>query len=162
MATVIRKAERRDIEALGRLGAAMIRVHHDFDAQRFLAPMEGTERGYGSFLVHQIDSNESCVFVADEDGSVVGYIFAALEPMSWMELRGAGGIVHDVLVAEAARGKGIGLQLMQAAIQWLREHGAPQIVLMTAAKNAAAHSLFRRLGFRDTMTEMTLDLTPSA
>jgi GNAT superfamily N-acetyltransferase len=155
---VIRKAERRDIEALGRLGAIMIRVHHDFDPKRFLAPLEGTERGYGSFLVSRIDSHDSCVFVAEDDGAVVGYVFAALEPMSWMELRGAGGIVHDVLVAEASRGKGIGTKLMEAAIGWLREHGAPQIVLMTASKNDAAHAMFRRLGFRDTMTEMTLDL----
>jgi len=155
---VIRKAERRDIEILGRLGAVMIRVHHDFDPKRFLAPMEGTERGYGAFLVSQIDSQDSCVFVAEDDGAVVGYVFAALEPMSWMELRGAGGVVHDVLVAEPARGKGIGMQLMEAAISWLHEHGAPQVVLMTAAKNAKAHTLFQRLGFRDTMTEMTLEI----
>ena len=136
----------------------MIRVHHDFDPQRFLAPMEGTERGYGAFLVSRIDSDDSCVFVADDNGSVVGYIFAALEPMSWMELRGAGGIIHDVLVIEAARGKGVATKLMQAALAWLRDHGAPQVVLMTAAKNQTAHALFRRLGFRDTMTEMTMEL----
>ena len=136
----------------------MIRVHHDFDPQRFLAPREGTERGYGSFLVSRIDDADSCVFVAEDDGAVVGYIYAALEPMSWMELRAAGGIVHDVLVAESARHRGVATSLMRAAIDWLREHGAPQVVLMTAAKNETAHALFRRLGFRDTMTEMTLDL----
>ena len=156
--TLIRKAERRDIEALGRLGATMIRVHHAFDDKRFLAPMEGTERGYGGFLVSRIDDPDSCVFVAEDGGAVVGYIYAALEPMSWMELRGAGGIVHDVLVAETARHRGVATSLMQAAIRWLREHGAPQVVLMTAARNEAAHNLFRRLGFRDTMTEMTMDL----
>jgi GNAT superfamily N-acetyltransferase len=155
---VIRKAERRDIDALGRLGAMMIRVHHDFDKDRFLAPMEGTERGYGAFLVSRIDTPESCVYVADDNGVVVGYVFAALEPMSWMELRKAGGVIHDVLVLESARGGGVGTKLMQTALAWLREHGAGQIILMTAAKNATAHALFRRLGFRDTMTEMTLDL----
>ena len=59
-----------------------------------------------------------------------------------------------------ARGKGVGTKLMQTAIGWLRDHGAHQIILMTAAKNAAAHALFRRIGFRDTMTEMTKDLLP--
>src|SRR5438045_6219518 len=157
MATMIRKAERRDIETLGRRGAMMIRVHHDFDPQRFLAPMDGTERGYGSFLVSRIDSHDACVFVAEEDGAVVGYVFGALEPMSWMELRAEGGVIHDVLVADAARGKGVGTKLMQTAIGWLRDQGAHQIILMTAAKNATAHALFRRIGFRDTMMEMTLE-----
>ena len=158
MSTTIRKADVKDVDALGRLGAIMIQTHHAFDKERFLAPMEGTERGYGAFLVSRIDDPESCVFVAEDDRAVVGYIYAALEPMSWMELRRAGGIIHDVLVAENARHRGVATSLMRAAIDWLREHGAPQVVLMTAAKNETAHALFRSLGFRDTMTEMTMEL----
>ena len=47
---------------------------------------------------------------------------------------------------------------MQAAIDWLRERNAPRVILWTAAPNETAQSLFRRLGFRETMMEMTLEL----
>ena len=158
MTFTIRKAERRDAEALGRLGAMLMRTHYAFDPQRFLAPAEGSERGYAAFLAGMLDSPDDCVFVAEEDGRIAGYVFAALEPMSWKELRGPAGFIHDVAVADDARRSGVATQLMRAAVDWLREHGAPRVMLWTAAPNKAAQRLFRRLGFRDTAIEMTMEL----
>jgi ribosomal protein S18 acetylase RimI-like enzyme len=154
----VRKAERRDLEAVGRLGAMLIRTHYAFDHDRFLAPVEGTEKAYASFLGHALDSRDACVFVAERDGVIVGYVFAALEPLNWKELRGPSGFIHDVAVAEEARRSGIGTKLIEAAVAWLREHGAPRVILGTAAHNTIARSLFRQLGFRETMIEMTMEL----
>jgi ribosomal protein S18 acetylase RimI-like enzyme len=154
----IRRAEPRDAEALGRLGAMLMRAHYAFDPQRFLAPMEGSERGYASFLAGLLDSPDDCVFVAEDDGRIAGYVFAALEPLSWKELRGPAGFIHDVAVAEEARNAGVATQLIGAALEWLRDRGAPRAVLWSAAANAGAQRLFRRLGFRDTMIEMTIEL----
>ena len=53
---------------------------------------------------------------------------------------------------------GVGTKLMQTAINWLRERGAPRVILWTAAPNEIAHTLFRQLGFRDTMIEMTMEM----
>jgi GNAT superfamily N-acetyltransferase len=158
MAAIIRKAERRDLESLGRLGALLMRTHYDLDEHRFLAPGPGAERGYASFLASVMDSPDDIVFVAEEDGEMVGYIYAALEPLSWKELRGPAGFIHDVAVADVARRSGVGMQLMQVAIDWLAGRGAPRVILWTAASNRAAQTLFRRLGFRDTMLEMTREL----
>jgi ribosomal protein S18 acetylase RimI-like enzyme len=136
----------------------LMRTHYEFDRQRFLAPREGTESGYAAFLGSRLDSPDDCVFVAEQDGVVVGYVFAALEPLSWKELRGPAGFIHDVAVEEDARRRGVATQLLQAAIGWLREHGAPRVILWSAAPNEAAQALFRRLGFRETMVEMTKEL----
>jgi len=158
MDITIRRAEPRDAAALGRLGAMLIRTHYAFDPQRFLAPREGAETGYASFLRHVLDSEDDCVFVAERDGEIAGYVFGALEPLSWKELRGPAGFIHDVAVAEEARNRGIATKLMQAAIEWLREHGAPRVILWTSTSNETAKTIFHRLGFRDTMTEMTMEL----
>jgi ribosomal protein S18 acetylase RimI-like enzyme len=156
---LIRKAERRDLDALGRLGAMLMRTHYAFDRQRFLAPGEGAERGYASFLGSVLDSDGDCVFVAEQEGgAIAGYVYVALEPHSWKELRGPAGFIHDLAVDDAARHSGVGTQLMQIAIDWLRERGAPRVILWTAASNARAQALFRRLGFRETMMEMTMEL----
>ena len=158
MPVVIRKAEPRDLESLGRLGAMLMKTHYAFDNLRFLAPHPGVEHGYAAFLGARIDSPDDVVLVAEKDGRVAGYLFAALEPMSWKELRGPAGFIHDVLVDEPERRNGIATMLMNAGIDWLREHGAPRVVLGTAAPNKAAQALFHRLGFRDTMIEMTKEL----
>jgi len=158
LGVTVRKAEPRDLQPLGRLGAMLMRTHYAFDQKRFLAPDQGAERGYASFLGRVLESPDDCVFVAEQNDRVIGYVYAALEPMSWKELRGPAGFIHDVIVAEEARRAGVGTKLMQAAIGWLREHGAPRVILGTAAPNAMAQALFRRLGFRDTMIEMTMEL----
>lgn len=158
MPFTIRKAERSDAEALGRLGAMLMWTHYAFDSQRFLAPMQGAERGYASFLTNMLDHPDACVFVAENDGAIAGYVFAMLEPLSWKELRGPAGFIHDVAVAEEARRGGVATALMHAAIDWLRAHGAPRVLLWSAAANEHAHILFHHLGFRDTMLEMTLEL----
>ena len=124
----------------------------------FLAPAEGTESGYAWFLGKMLEAEDNVVFVAERDGAVAGYVWAALEPLSWKELRGPAGFIHDVAVAEEARRSGVGTRLMQAAFDWLRERGAPRVILWTAAPNEGARTLFRRLGFRETMIEMTLEL----
>ena len=138
----------------------LMRTHYAFDRERFLAPGTGAERGYASFLGNVLDSSEVGVFVAEQDGAVIGYVYAALEPLSWKELRGPAGFIHDVAVAEAVRRSGVATKLLETAIEWLRDRGAPRVMLWTAAPNAAAQMLFRRLGFRDTMVEMTMELTP--
>jgi GNAT superfamily N-acetyltransferase len=158
MAVTIRRAAADDAAMLGSLGAALMRAHYAFDPQRFLATGARAETGYASFLASQLDGDEAVVLVAEVDGRVVGYVFAGLEPMSWKELRGPAGFIHDVLVDEAARAAGAGTALVEAAIAWLRERGAPRVILWTADRNAAAQRLFERLGFRRTMIEMTREL----
>jgi GNAT superfamily N-acetyltransferase len=161
MAVTIRAAERRDLEALGRLGAMLMRTHYAFDPQRFLAPGDSAESGYAWFLGSILDDPDGRVLVAEEeDGTIVGYAYVALEPLSWKELRGPAGFIHDVAVAEGARRSGVAASLMQAAVEWLRGRGAPRVILWTAAQNDAAQTLFTTLGFRQTMVEMTMELTP--
>jgi len=151
----VRKAERRDLPALGRLGALLVRVHHAFDRERFMVPPGSLEEGYAWFLGTQLDEEDVVVLVAERAGQVVGYVYAALEPMSWQELREAAGVIHDVVVDESARELGIGARLVEAAADWLEARGAPRVLLATAEKNAVAQRLFARLGFRRTMIEMT-------
>ena len=155
----VRKAERRDLGALGSLGAMLMRTHYEFDRNRFLAPGSGSERGYAAFLGGMLESEDECIFVAEIDGQIAGYVFAALEPLSWKELRGPAGFIHDIAVSDAQRRTGLARELMRAAIDWLRDRGAPRAMLWTASPNAAARELFKSLGFRETMIEMTVELT---
>jgi len=151
----IRRAGEQDLEAVGRLGARLLRDHHAFDPLRFMAPRGNTEEGYAWFLGTQLQRDDAVVFVAERDGQVVGYVYAGIEPQSWKELREEAGFIHDVYVDSDARRCGVATALLEAAAVWLAGRGMPRIVLWTAAPNDAARRLFERLGFRHTMSEMT-------
>jgi len=154
----VRRATDNDASALGRLGALLLRAHHGFDEQRFMAPGRNPEAGYGAFLRSQLRDDDVAVFVAEREGEVIGYVYAGLEPQSWKELRDACGFIHDVAVAEPGRRGGVATALIDAAIEWLRTRGAPRVVLWSAERNESAQRLFERLGFRRTMVEMTREL----
>jgi GNAT superfamily N-acetyltransferase len=157
MAT-IRLATPADLPALGRLGALLMRTHHQFDAQRFMDPGTDPAGGYAWFLGRQLKDDDVVIFVAEQDGDVIGYVYAGLEPISWKELRDACGFIHDIVVNERERRSGTATALIEKAVEWLRERGAPRVMLWTAEQNAGAQQLFAKLGFRRTMIEMTLDL----
>ena len=77
-----------------------------------------------------------------DTAAIAGYVYAGLEPMSWKELRDAAGFIHDVAVAPEARRHGIAAALLEAAADWLREQGAPRVMLWTAEPNVEAQRLF--------------------
>lgn len=154
----VRQATTHDAQALGELGIALMRTHYAFDAQRFLTPAEHDAEGYARFLASQLDADDAIVLVAERDGHVVGYVYAAVEPLSWKDLRDEAGYIHDLLVVDDARRLGVGDALLDRAIAWLRERGMPRVLLGTAAQNDTARRLFERRGFRPTMIEMTLEL----
>ena len=154
----IRRATREDLDVLGRLGAALMRGHYAYDPKRFMPPGAAPEKGYARFLASQLDRADAAIFVADYDGTVAGYVYAGIEPVSWKELRDECGYVHDLVVDDDHRGHGIGTALMDAALAWMSERGVPRAVLCTAQRNERGQRLFEHLGFRRTMIEMTKEL----
>jgi len=154
----VRTAEAEDEEPLGRLGAMLVAEHHDFDPRRFIAPIPDLAERYGQFLLSQVQREGMLVLVAERDGEVVGYAYAGMEGNDYMALRGPAGVLYDLVVDPAHRRQGIGSALMDAALERLRELGAPRVLLFTADRNHGAQSMFDRAGFRRTMIEMTREL----
>ena len=156
---VVRAARSADLQHLGRLGALLVQEHHDFDARRFFAASSRTPDYYASFLGSQLDDPDAVVLVAENDGQVIGYVFAAVdEGYDYLSLRGPAAVLHDLIVDPQYRGRGVGRLLLHAMLSYLKSRGAPRVVLSTADRNESAQRLFERAGFRRTMVEMTREL----
>jgi ribosomal protein S18 acetylase RimI-like enzyme len=158
----IRPAVPADLPSVGRLGALLVRTHHDFDPKRFIAATPRTEHSYGSFLGTQLEEPDVVILVAERDGEVLGYTYAGVEGHDYMSLRGPAGVLYDIVVDPAHRGHGVGRMLLEATIAALEARGAPRVVLSTAQRNEGAQRLFARAGFRPTMIEMTRELDGNA
>ena len=154
----VRRATRDDLPHIGRLGALLVATHHEFDSRRFLAPTGRTKDAYASYLGTQLDAPGAAVFVAEDDGQVIGYAYVAVESYDYMALRGPAGVLHDLIVDPEHRRGGVGRELLGAALEFVLMRGLNQIVLGTAQRNETAQRFFASVGFRPTMIEMTRDL----
>ena len=142
---------------LGRLGALLVRTHHELDASRFIAAGPRTEQGYASWLGSQLQNPQVIILAAEQNDDVLGYSYSEIEGPDYMSLRGSAGVLHDIVVDPAQRRNGVGRKLLEATLEELAQRGAPQVVLWTAALNEAAQRLFASAGFRPMMVEMTRD-----
>jgi len=88
------------------------------------------------------------VLVARAEGTIVGTLTLAMFPIP----TGFRAWIEDVVVDEAARGRGIGAELTAEAIGLARAAGARTVDLTTRRSREAAGRLYERAGFelRDT------------
>lgn len=151
----VRPMRATDLTSVGGLAGKLVRMHHELDPLRFIR-LDNPEEGYARYLGSELASERVVLLVATErGGAVAGYAYGRLESRNYNDLLDAAGKLHDVYVEESARGQGLGEALVIEVIRRLTEKGAPRIVLATAVQNEAAQRLFKRLGFRTTMLEMT-------
>lgn len=162
-----------DLPAAARLAGKLVRMHYELDPLRFLH-LPNPEAGYARYFAGELKSDRVILLVAErtpertppaedaQPGEIVGYAYGRLEPRSYNELLDAAGKLHDVLVDESARGHGVGEALVTEMVRRLTERGAPRVVLLTAVQNEAAQHLFKKLGFRTTMLEMTREADAEA
>lgn len=146
-----------DLPAVGELAGKLVRAHHAYDPARFMKPVD-PERGYARWFAQRLQSDEAILLVAADGQGVCAYAYAEMEPRSYNELLDACAKLHDIYVDERVRRLGVGEKLLREVFRLATEKGAPRVVLLTASQNEAAQRLFKRVGFRTTMLEMTREL----
>ena len=95
------------------------------------------------------DNPPDAVFVAvGGDAGVVGLIavhrFAVLHDDADI------GLITALVVAERARGLGVGRRLVDRAVDAARRWGCPRILVTTHLRRAGAHAFYERIGFEFT------------
>ena len=90
-----------------------------------------------------VDSSSATVFIARDEGRIVGSLTLVVFPIP----TGLRAWIEDVVVDEAARGKGVGEALTNAAIDESRRRHVRSIDLTTRPSREAANRLYARLGF---------------
>lgn len=93
-------------------------------------------------------SPDASVVVAEDDGTIVGFVASHVHAASAGMSRY--GEVTVIAVAPECRGRGIGRALLEHAVQELRDTGVPVIMLQTGADqgHAPARALYTAVGFR--------------
>lgn len=90
---------------------------------------------------------DDAVLVAVEDGAIQGLV--AVHSFEMLHRPGRLGRITALIVAESARGRGIGSELMGAAESHLRSCGCIQLEVTSAEQRTDAHGFYAALGYRE-------------
>jgi len=81
------------------------------------------------------------IFVAEEDGQVVGYV------TTWLDREAGIGNIPNLAVAASHRNRGLGRTLLEHALAHFRAAGLTHAKIETLAQNAIGNRLYPSLGF---------------
>ena len=146
---VIRPAQAADLSAV-------------FDLYRELEGVYGPEES-GEVAARDIlwekvaaDTRQQ-VLVAEEAGRVVGTLTVVIVPNLGHRGR-PWAAVENVVVASAARGRGVGRALMERAADMARANGCYKLTLTSNEKRPEAHRFYENLGWRRTHAGFSVEL----
>lgn len=148
----IRQASTDDLDVLAPL----------FDGYRRFYGQPGDVAAGRAFLQARLQQDESVILLALQFGRAVG--FCQLYPIfSSVSMRRAW-LLNDLFVDSAARGQGVGEQLLDAAAAHGRAGGAAWLMLQTAQDNFPAQRLYVRAGWQldQQFQSYVLDLSGNA
>ncbi|MEM9514573.1 MAG: GNAT family N-acetyltransferase [Actinomycetota bacterium] len=97
-----------------------------------------------------VDGDDTVLFLARVDGVIVGSLTLAFYPIP----TGRKAWIEDVVVDEAARGRGVGAVLNEAALAEAERRGVKDVSLTSRPSRAAANRLYQRLGFEPRETNI--------
>lgn len=151
---IIRKAEPRDLEAVGNLLRQVLKLHHDGRPDLF---NEVGKKYTDEELLAIFANPETPVFVYDKDSAVLGYIFCELRHKSSGSLRTLDTLfIDDLCVNEKVHGQHIGKALFEYAKEYAKEKGCYNITLHVWDCNPGAKAFYEKLGMAPQYTSMEM------
>jgi ribosomal protein S18 acetylase RimI-like enzyme len=152
MPTIVRKAEAADAAAVENLKGHVHAVHASARSDMFRVPRE---KGEGERLLDgALADPQQQVFVAEDGGSVVGYVHIVLKhtPASDDRVDRHYSEIDTVAVHPEAQRLGIGRRLIEAALKWASTRGIVDHQIAAHEFNQAALALYEGLGFSRSVT----------
>lgn len=138
-AVTVRSARPEDVEELAHLLGQLFAIEADFG-------IDPEKQRAGLRLL--LERSDAFVAVAEDGGRVVG--MGSVQTFISTAEGGAVGLVEDLVVHGARRGRGIGLRLLRALEAWAEHRGLRRLQLLADRENGPALAFYRRRGWEGT------------
>lgn len=122
------------------------RAADDFDAQAYIDQLQST-----------LQRESGILFVAEENDALLGFIAGSIPEDAEDMLDhypAREGKIHELVVSEKHREKGIGRLLMEKLEEQFRGQGCEYIRVGCFAPNKGAHSFYEKYGYHERYIEM--------
>jgi len=103
-----------------------------------------------SFFKEMLDKDTTFIYIADDNGDALGYVFCDLvdRPENPFTFARHFLMIEQISVRPSAQGRGVGLALMLQVETTARELGVPWVELGTWDFNTNAHGFFEQMGYQ--------------
>lgn len=130
-----RKVQLADVQQLAEL----------FDQYRIFYHKDSDIPAAENFLTERIENRDSEIFVAENEGKLVGFV--QLYPLFSSTRMKRYWLLNDLYVNENYRGKGFSKQLIEASKEMAKSTDAAGILLETGKSNDIGNKLYPSCGF---------------
>ncbi len=153
----IRKAEDREVREVARLQLKLMEEHVQAGS-RELSIAPGASGRWIRYIKKMLRAGRSILLVAEDNGKIIGYVFGYIKDGPPIFREKCTGYISDMYVLPGFRSRGIGQQLLRQAMDFFRAAGLPAVELHASAGNTGALQFYERLGFREQMKKLRVEL----
>lgn len=153
---LIRRASRRDLEAIGNLWVELMTFHAEVDP-RFGIPRHGRQN-YIRYIYQSLHDHNYCVLVAAVEGRVTGYVIGYIAQNPPIFPHPHYGFIADLCVTSTCRRQGTGRALVEDILQWFKQRGMSSVQLNVAHHNPVSQAFWRKIGCTDYLNHMWMPL----
>lgn len=143
---LIRQANLSDLNSIEGLWHTMMVLHSRYN--NIYKMKENAVDLYTVYAKSILQDESKKVLVAEENDSILGYIFCETveQPPVYLETRL--GSINEISVDEKYRRHGVGSQLVDECIKWLKENGVKRINIVIALDNPISQGFWKKIGFK--------------
>jgi len=145
---VIRSARESDLPSVEKLVVGLIGSLADGEGTNVETVLENSRGVLRDANAH--------ILLAEDDGAVVGLV--SFSTRRTLTHEGLSGLIDELIVGEGHRGRGVGRQLVRAAVYRCRELGCCEVEVSTEFSNAEAREFYRSCGFKERGVILEMDL----
>ena len=155
---IVRRAEERDIPKIIDLLMQVLNIHAEGRPDLFIP---NTTKYTADELKVMIRDDNAPIFVADEEGEVLGYAFTVMQRRlhdnNMTDIKTL--FIDDLCVDENARGKHVGRQIFEYVKEYAKAENVYHITLNVWSFNDPAIGFYEKAGLRpmETVMELILD-----
>lgn len=154
----IQKIAAQDVDLVLPLVKSMLNYQATLDASYLKSFDEIGSDNVRDHMINLLRDENTQILCAKNDGKVLGYVLCRVDLASPVSRPGKIGKVIDVFVISEERGKGIGIALLNAAVEWFKSENISRVELDVYSKNADAVSTWQKSGFQEFRKTMYKEL----
>lgn len=138
-----------DLDVVVKLWMDSSRYHKELDSR--LVVKKDAPKHLHTFYSKLILDENNYLAVALVNDVIIGYICVLIQERPPIHLEKASGFLDGIFVKPDYRHQGVGTELYQMALRWLKEHEIRSVRLTVSPHNSVGLSFWRKQGFTELM-----------
>lgn len=156
METQLRKGRKTDLPEIVRLNGKLADIHAKTDS--YFLPGSETREPVSRWLESVFEDKNALVLVVEKEEELRGYFIGLIEETKPFVRPDREGRISDAYLEPRFRGQGITGEALERFKKWLKGENIDSIRLSVHSENEEAIKAWRKLGFREYMKRMKIDI----